>query len=400
MAERYLYNNYAEPEFPFDLIRPQLSWLPSYLATHSSDRDLEEPLLNTVLVFGRARTSALLPSYYLGKVRQLLVLLNFAAQSIGATHHLLEIDHCYPSGMFFVTCRRSPRYQWTRPLSHYDIGKNLDYFAPGHITMDERQKTCRIHFLNTATLKQVTCEVVLLDALKNPRVSQEFHAYNKARETLFNSVMQQFGLDYRFKCVLETERTFEDVAATMANSLPPDADWWEHYCFFVNGISFPGVNVDPKYHFCGFHTKYEQHWDLIRKTFHFAIGHNRYEYHPRSEEKVTQWKAMEAHLRRIKSVCEADIGDDYDLTLHDIDMSFESLSAVVTSSNLTSTQVARNEIHRLKMRGPPSPPLMHRQYRAVLRLFRLNLVERYKLKSRLTRLSIDYPQSGDEIVFV
>lgn len=400
MAERYLYNNHSEPEFPFDLIRPQLSWLPSYLATHSSDRDLDEPLLNTVLVFGRARTSALLTSNHLGKVRPLVILLNLAAKSVGATHHLLEIDHSYPPGMFFVTCRRSPRYQWTRPLSHCDIGKNLDYFAPGHIAMDERQQRCGVHFLNTATLKPLTGEVVLLDALKNPQVSQQFHQYNKARETLFNSVMQQFGLDYRFKCVLETKRTFEDVAAIMANSHPPDTDWWERHCYFVNGTSFPGVNVDPKYYFCGFQTKYEQHWELIRKAFYFVIGHNRYEYHPRSKEKVTQWKTMESLLSRIKSVCEADIGDDYALTLRDIDMGFESLSAVVTSSNLTSTQAARNEIHRLKMRKPPSPPLLHRKYRAVSRFFRLNLVERYKLKSRLTRLSIDYPQSGDEIVFV
>src|ERR1700694_2223262 len=122
MAEHSLYNNNAEPRFPFDQIRAQLSWLPAYLSDSISDRDFDEPLLNTVLVFTRARTAALLNMGNWHKVLPLAPRLNAAEDTPpAAAHHKLELVQY--SSMFFVTCRRSPRFQWKLPMTHHDIGR-------------------------------------------------------------------------------------------------------------------------------------------------------------------------------------------------------------------------------------------------------------------------------------
>lgn len=155
MAEQLIYKNDAELHFPFELVRPQLSWLPQYLDAHSTDRDLDENLLNTVMVFGRARTSALLLMVHWPRVYELTKLLNSAARAVGASHHVLELDKC--GGSFFVTCSRSPRDQWSRPMTHYQIGQNLDYYALGHLMMDSGRKRSRpsCHATNsTNTIKR------------------------------------------------------------------------------------------------------------------------------------------------------------------------------------------------------------------------------------------------------
>ena len=91
MAEHALYDN-TEPLFPFELILSQLSWLPSYLSDHTSDPAYDlVPLLNTVLVFGRARTATLqfMPMWNL--ISSFVKRLNCALESIGASHHRVEL---------------------------------------------------------------------------------------------------------------------------------------------------------------------------------------------------------------------------------------------------------------------------------------------------------------------
>jgi hypothetical protein len=140
--------------------------------------------------------------------------------------------------------------------------------------------------------------------------------------------MQQFGLKYRFKCVLLTSDILETVATTLTTCHAPEPDWWETNCYFVNGGHFPGVNVDPKYHFCGYQTKYNQHWRLICKTFYFVLGYNRSEYNPSSESSRIYWEAMGSLLNQVKSVCEEDITNDYDCVLKDIEAKFEHLAGL------------------------------------------------------------------------
>jgi hypothetical protein len=144
MAEHALYLNTSEPHFPFDKIRPKLTWLPDYLSAHIT-RYNSDCFLNVILVFSRARTSALLTLNYWNEVQTLTARLNAAAESVNASHHKLELFRC--GGMFFITCRRSPRFQWTLPMSYYDVGRNLDYFAPGHMSWDPFEPKCAVRFI-------------------------------------------------------------------------------------------------------------------------------------------------------------------------------------------------------------------------------------------------------------
>lgn len=66
MALRRLYHNEEEPLFPYQEVASKLDWLPEFLANNVSMTYVEydhpptfAPLLDTVLVFARARTSAL-----------------------------------------------------------------------------------------------------------------------------------------------------------------------------------------------------------------------------------------------------------------------------------------------------------------------------------------------------
>jgi hypothetical protein len=92
MTELALYLNTEEPKFPFELIRPQLSRFLTYLSESISDNDYDEPFLNIILVFTRARTSALLPMCNWNKVGQLVQCLNAVAESIGTSHRKLALD--------------------------------------------------------------------------------------------------------------------------------------------------------------------------------------------------------------------------------------------------------------------------------------------------------------------
>jgi len=121
--------------------------------------------------------------------------LNAGADAIQARHHKMELVPF--RGMFFVTCSRSPLFLWKLPMTHHDIGRNLDYFAPGHILMDSDEY------------------------LQNDRVYDEFRKYNDMPVNLFNHSMRKFGLDYEFKCVVMTKPRLEPVVMTMADLCPP-----------------------------------------------------------------------------------------------------------------------------------------------------------------------------------
>jgi hypothetical protein len=194
-------------------------------------------------------------------------------------------------------------------MSHCDIGRNLDYFAPGHMRTDPNEKTCAVIFIEKRSLRAIIAEAVFLHTLDNECIRDEFQRYNDARVRLFNSAMEQLGLDYQFKCVVMTPNMPELIALTMANPRPPPPGWWDDNCYFVNGAMFPGVLSDTRFNFCGYKSKYDRYWPLIRLTFHFALGYKRYEYYHSTES--TYWTSMERLLLRIKSICEQDIVEDF-----------------------------------------------------------------------------------------
>ena len=90
MAELALYGNELEPPFPFDLVVPQLSWLPLELSA-GPGVDKVLPLLDTILVFAGARTSTLNYKTDISACRSIMIRLNSVLENIGeALHQRIE----------------------------------------------------------------------------------------------------------------------------------------------------------------------------------------------------------------------------------------------------------------------------------------------------------------------
>jgi hypothetical protein len=277
MAEDALYGNYLESKFPFDLVIPRLTWLPAYLSAKNATPSGESsnlnsanvPLLDVVLVFARARTSAMHSMEHFAACQSLAILLNAELQAIGeeARYHRLEIVRRGPT-LFFVTCVNSPRFNWRTHLTHLDVGRNLDYLAAGHIFGPPYPPRALCQLFERTSMKPFAGEFVLLESVNDDLVRQRLIYFNKTKEALFNDVMQRFGLTYRFKSTLITPQK----AATahhfvIANRLPPSKDWWEDNCIFVDGNGMSGI--PPALRFCTFDSKFHQYWPLIQYMHRF-----------------------------------------------------------------------------------------------------------------------------------
>ena len=275
MAEAALYSNFTEPSFPFDHVVPNLKWLQGYLATFDLESNLagqtHSPLLallDVLLVFTRARTSAMFHMEDFQACRSFLSLLNAQLEETGpdAIQHRLELVRRGPA-LFFITCKRSPRFNWNIHLTHIDVGRNLDYFAAGHI-FDPPHPPRAIHqFIERSSMKRISTEYMLLDALADESVKEEMYRFNKAKENLYNHVMQRLELPYRFKWVLITPNQAESARVVMSHDTPPAQEWWEENCVFASGAGLPVV--PPTLELFNFATRFDKYWPLIQYIYNF-----------------------------------------------------------------------------------------------------------------------------------
>src|SRR5436190_21009917 len=123
MAEKALYSNPNEPAFPFDQVREYLDWLPSHLSAFepkdnsNSSTDFKfTALLDTVLVFGRARTAALLDASGVRESERLASRLNKVLERVGkdALRNKNSQVRRGPT-QYFLTCINSHRFDWSLP---------------------------------------------------------------------------------------------------------------------------------------------------------------------------------------------------------------------------------------------------------------------------------------------
>src|SRR6202451_569289 len=98
MAEHTLYQHFDEPKFPIEDIAEKLEWLrqsiDAILIDNTDSRDRTQiftTLIDAVLVFARARTSALHNMRQYEVCKSLTSRLNTVLQSIHATHHTIEL---------------------------------------------------------------------------------------------------------------------------------------------------------------------------------------------------------------------------------------------------------------------------------------------------------------------
>jgi hypothetical protein len=276
MAEKALYGNVAEPSFPFEHIVPRLSWLPDYLSAVYEAYDPKKavetlfPLLNTVLVFTRARTSALYHIKYLVACRKLAYLLNAELEGLGqqALYHRVEIVRRGRS-LFFITCKNSPRFNWRTHLTHLDVGRNLDYSAAGEIFAPPYPPRGVHQFIERTSMLPIIVDIVSLEALKNQSYSEESHRFNEAKQELFNDVMRRLALPYRFKWVLVTPKRAENAVPIMMNNTPPSREWWEENCVFADGVGIRDfIGWLPQ--FCSFDCKFDKYWPMIQYMYNFV----------------------------------------------------------------------------------------------------------------------------------
>ena len=282
MAELALYGNNLEPAFPFDLVAPQLSWLPEYLSAAdetaskgSSSKIL--PLIDTVLVFTRARTSAMYSRNDLPACRSLVRLLNAVLENVGgeALHHRLELVR-RGNGLFFITCKNSPRFNWKTHLTHIDIGRNLDYSASGHIFLRPFPPRGLNQFIERTSMQRLFSEYVLLETLQDNTLNEELSRFNAAKEALFNDVMRRLGLPYRFKWVLSTPSRAESAKSVIASLIPPSQEWWEDNCVFADGNGIPGLASSLRY--CSLLSKFEKYWPVIQHMYFFLTKYETMSY--------------------------------------------------------------------------------------------------------------------------
>lgn len=271
MAEAMLYSNFAEPSFPFNIVAPKLTWLPAYLSALELDHQTTSTfpaILDTIFVFARARTSALHSIEDFAACKSLASLLNAELETIGGEtrKHRLELvrrgrDH------FFITCKESPRFNWKAHLTHLEVGRNLDYFAAGHI-FDPPYPPRGLHqFVERSSMKRLFAEYVSLERLRDQTVQQEMRRFNKAKENLFNLVMESFKLPYRFKWVFITQDQAERARVGMLNNITPSEEWWEDNCVFANGAGIPGV--PPTLELFSFTCRFRKYWPLIQYIYEF-----------------------------------------------------------------------------------------------------------------------------------
>lgn len=402
MAEQALYDNVNEPLFPFEAVRSRLSWLSGYLDDHITSPPYDmEPFLNTILVFGRARTATLQGQFWWNELNVLTRRLNSTLETIDS-HHKLELVP--RGGSFFVTCSRSPRFNWKVQLTHGDVGRNLDFFAPGHVSPTEPK--CFVQCIETGSMQIIMTEAVLIDAFTDDLVREEFQLFNERRENLFNVTMKQLGLRYRFKCIVTFPPTIASVPGIMSNVLPPSASWWEDNCIYVNGYFRSGTVIDSRFAFCGFDSKYDIYWVLMRIMFDFVVKYGQKDYWYTSEETgVVFWKSVESVCRRVKSRCDHyQSAEGVDKFVNEIKQELTVLAEQADKPNKTEYKGEFRPDLPARFKKQ-TPKWLHRlqdtKFKIIWawQLVRMYLFEYHKLNKHLVRNGPDSPAAADEPAF-
>jgi hypothetical protein len=289
------------------------------------------------------------------------------------------------------------------------VGRNLDYFAPGHITTDLNTPQGSILFIEKQSLKVLVAELVILSALDRPNICDEMQSFNDARQELFNYSMRMLGLPYQFKWVFNTSAVRDGIAEIMMASVPPSSIWWESNCYFVNGFSFPDL-VQEAGPFCSFASHYELWWSMIQTTFQFILKYKRVElWFSSPATALPYWTAMGDIFGRIKTATEsitdaarvASLADDFKAELNALAKQADDSTSHQFNSKASS-------------RSPPTSPwtTFHQTCykclqswaagsRSVCETIKLQVFERYKLREPLVRKGIWVPPNAiaDHILF-
>jgi hypothetical protein len=263
--ERHLYGYTADPELSLPDLAPRLDWLPSRLAAAEHSHHDFEMMLNTVLVFAGARTSTIGGHGQLDLTRSLVADLNSTLTSDEYPQFAIEIVFKGPEP-FCVTRSQSPRFDWSLRLTHLQVGRNLDYFAAGHI--DQKGGTRAImDFIERETVSQLWGEMAPCDLIDHIEFYEAWCSFSNRREEIINGALCELGLKYRVSWSLLSPKQTEMMQLVMQNPKPPSDDWWHRNWNLVN---FP-----PPYDRSSFYliarpaTRFRVHWEFLQFVYNF-----------------------------------------------------------------------------------------------------------------------------------
>ena len=418
MAERALYQNFSEPEFPFEKSGKHLEWLPSYCDAiiHKTDGTVDKHMfnvmINTILVCARARTSAMLDctsTCHLSEgqvcVKAIFTLVrrfNRFLRRIDAGEHETEIYLPYKTN-YIVTCKRSPRFNW-RFESQVDIGRSLDFFAAGHIVWPPFPSRGYIVIFERESLLNVYAEVVLLDMVSD-EVWNKLVDFNNRKETLYNETMTSLGLPYRFKWLFGNmeRKPLERVSKVVAGDIPPDEKWWEDNCLFVAGLAHD--NTFNGRAFCTFTSRYKEYWLLIQRTYTFCTKYRNEEIYSlqlNDPTAATFWDRISALFDEIKIAMSPSAAiERVDITAQ-ISTFIERLNQLESEGNhLRASNSESFEEFNGRLAGHPMVTSWSWWLEQKIRrlwwskeLLKMRSIQRYKLKPRLVYEGVPAPPSG------
>lgn len=387
MAEEALYGNFQEPKFPFDRVVRHLAWLPSYLAdaeTSGTNGENFDALLDTVLVFGRARTAAFHSIGDFNRCQRLANALNASLKAAGrdAMHHQVELVRRGPI-QFFITCKNSPRFDWNVRLTHRAVGMNLDFFAAGHMFPWPHPPRAHLSFVEHHTLESLSTECILLESLEDPKFYQQFIQFNNAKESVVNETFEKLGLRYRVKWFLNSPIERERIAAVMTSPVPPSLEWWHDNYFMLN---IPGpFEKTYSVQFCTYETKYKYAWPLLQQLFFFSVKYNRYD---RLRRVPDYWEHLADIFTEVRKML------SQDLSLEEVETFSANirsqLEKVASQADIVKPEPAKGQLHHWRefsrrLRRNIYFTLLSIRYRFWLPLetLKINLFESWKLRKPL-----------------
>lgn len=343
MAETCLFGNFDEPTFPYQLLAASLTWVPAYITglTLHRGRNYQHErlyivLVNTLLVFSRARTSAMFDDIDISICRDFANRLNQALRSLpetcGATHHQIEVVR-RNNFSIFITCSRSPRFIWNHYLTHREVGLNLDYAAPGHLRFGDtvsQSKLLDIVEISTHVHSSIVGEVVMIDYVTDMPVLEGFI---ERKKTLFNSTMARLELPYQFDSVWSDSDTIRDVERAMRSETPPSRDWWESNYISINPLPY-------SMSFCSRVSQFETYWSVLEEVYRFSERQSRAITNPRPIEYsaevenlfVDVYKALQSNSRQWSSTSDSHSASNDTPLLNAVLLSPEDLLEKVTTA--------------------------------------------------------------------
>ena len=263
MAEFALYGNITSPRLVLETVLPALSWLPAELTTYAArsaaNFHIFETVLNILLVFAGARTSALLDNLK-SDYSPFITRLNDALFETGESAFRLDIDSFYMGESVFR--ENNPRFihSHTKRLGHQEIGHNLDFFTPANIDSLADEEKIYISIYEMQTWTHVTGEVVAKRCIQSDEDMQLLKRFTDKKVELFNHAFEELRLPYNFKWFFVDPK----LDHVMTNSTPPSSEWWAENWFEV-AIS----TVGNRPHLGNIFNHYEKHWDVITTIWNY-----------------------------------------------------------------------------------------------------------------------------------